>query len=44
MRAQKVARGWTNLRVGGFRDLQRVRVGSYGLGRLAVPAYEAIVL
>ena len=44
VRAQKVARGWTNLRVGGFRDLQRVRVGSYGLGRAAVPAYEAIVL
>ena len=44
VRAQKVARGWTNLRVGGFRDIQRVRVGSYGLGRLAVPAYEAIVL
>jgi hypothetical protein len=44
VRTQKVARGWTNLRVGGFRDIQHVRVGSYGLGRLAVPAYEAIVL
>ena len=44
VRAQKVARGWTNLRVGGLRDLQRVRLGSYGLGRSAVPAYEAIVL
>ena len=44
VRAQKVARGWTNLRVSGFRDIQHVRVGSYGLGRLAVPAYEAIVL
>src|SRR3954447_8507291 len=44
VRAQKVARGWTNLRVGGFRDLQRVRLGSYGLGRAAVPAYEAFVL
>jgi len=44
VRAQKVARGWTNLRIGGFRDIQRVRLGSYGLGRAAVPAYEAIVL
>jgi extracellular elastinolytic metalloproteinase len=44
VRAQKVDRGWTNLRVGGFRDIQHVRLGSYGLGRLAVPAYEAIVL
>ena len=44
VRAQKVARGWTNLRVGGLRDLQRVRLGSYGLGHAAVPAYEAIVL
>jgi len=44
VRAQKVARGWTNLRVGGFRDIQRVRLGSYGLGHRAIPAYEAIVL
>ena len=44
VRAQKVARGWTNLRVGGLRDIQRVRLGSFALGRAAVPAYEAIVL
>ena len=44
VRAQKVAKGWTNLRIGGLRDIQRVRLGSYGIGRLAVPAYEAIVL
>jgi extracellular elastinolytic metalloproteinase len=44
VRAQKVAKGWTNLRVGGLRDLQRVRLGSFGLARTAVPAYESIVL
>jgi hypothetical protein len=44
VRAQKVARGWTNLSIGGLPDIQRVRLGSYGIGRLAVPAYEAIVL
>jgi extracellular elastinolytic metalloproteinase len=44
VRAQKVARGWTNLRVGGMRDLQRVRLGSFAIGRTAVPAYESIVL
>ncbi len=44
VRAQKVARGWTNLRIGGMRDLQRVRLGSFAIGRTAVPAYEAIVL
>ncbi len=44
VRAQKVAKGWTNLRVGGLRDIQRVRLGSFGLGRAAVPAYESIVL
>jgi extracellular elastinolytic metalloproteinase len=44
VRAAKVARGWTNLSVGGFRDIQRVRLGSYGVGKAAVPAYEATVL
>jgi extracellular elastinolytic metalloproteinase len=44
VRAQKVARGWTTLRVGGLRDIQRIRLGSFGLGRVAIPAYEAIVL
>jgi hypothetical protein len=37
VRAQKVSRGWTNLRVGGLRDIQRVRLGSFGLGRVAIP-------
>jgi hypothetical protein len=44
VRAQKVAKGWTNLRVGGIRDVQRVRLGSSAIGRTAVPAYESIVL
>ena len=44
VKAQKVARGWVNLRVGGLRDLQRVKLGSFGIGRSAVPAYESIVL
>ena len=44
VRAQKVARKWTNLRVGGLRDVQRVRLGSFAIGRTAVPAYESIVL
>jgi hypothetical protein len=44
VKGQKVARGWVNLRVGGLRDLQRVKLGSFGIGRSAVPAYESIVL
>jgi extracellular elastinolytic metalloproteinase len=44
VKAQKVARGWVNLRVGGLRNLQRVKLGSFGIGRSAVPAYESIVL
>jgi hypothetical protein len=44
VRGAKVARGWTNLRVGGLRDVQRVKLGSFAVGRAAVPAYEAIVL
>ncbi|HEY7017437.1 MAG TPA: M36 family metallopeptidase [Gaiellaceae bacterium] len=44
VKAQKVAKGWLNLRVGAMRDIQRVRAGSYGLGRFAVPAFESIVL
>ena len=44
VKAQKVARGWVNLRVAGVRDLQRVRKGSFAIGRVAVPAYESIVL
>jgi extracellular elastinolytic metalloproteinase len=44
VKAQKVARGWVNLRVGGLRDLQRVKLGSFGIGRSAVPAYESSVL
>jgi extracellular elastinolytic metalloproteinase len=44
VQAIKVARGWVNLRVGGLPDIQRVRLGAFGLGRTAVPAYETIVL
>jgi extracellular elastinolytic metalloproteinase len=44
VKATKIARGWTNLRVGGLRDLQRVRLGSFAIGRVAVPAYESLVL
>jgi hypothetical protein len=44
VKAKKVARGWVNLRVAGLRDLQRVRKGSFAVGRVAVPAYESIVL
>jgi extracellular elastinolytic metalloproteinase len=44
VRTAKFAKGWTNLNVGGFRDVQRVRLGSFGLGRTAVPAFESIVL
>jgi extracellular elastinolytic metalloproteinase len=44
VRGVKVARGWTNLRVSGLRDIQRVKLGSFAVGRAAVPAYEAIVL
>ena len=44
VKAQTVARGWVNLRIGGMRDLQRVKLGSFGIGRSAVPAYESIVL
>ena len=44
VRGAKVARGWTNLRVSGLRDVQRVKLGSFAVGRVAVPAYEAIVL
>jgi extracellular elastinolytic metalloproteinase len=40
----KVAHGWTNLKVGGLRDIQRVKLGSFAIGRVAVPAYETIVL
>jgi extracellular elastinolytic metalloproteinase len=44
VRGQKVGRGWTNLRVGGLRDVQRIRLGAFGTARSAVPAYESIVL
>ncbi len=44
VRASKVGRGWTNLRVGGLRDVQRVRLGAFRTGRSAVPAFETIVL
>ena len=44
VRGSKVGRGWTNLRVGGLRDIQRVRLGAFGTGRSAVPAFESIVL
>ena len=40
----KVARGWTNLKVAGLRDVQRIKRGAFPQGRQAVPAYEAIVL
>ena len=40
----KVARGWTNLKVAGLRDMQRIKRGAFPQGRQAVPAYEAIVL
>ncbi len=44
VRGLKVAHGWTNLRVAGLRDVQRVKLGSFAIGRIAVPAYESIVL
>ncbi|HEY6150841.1 MAG TPA: M36 family metallopeptidase [Gaiellaceae bacterium] len=45
VKAVKVARGWINLRVGGLPDIQRVRLGAFGLSRhTAVPAFETIVL
>jgi extracellular elastinolytic metalloproteinase len=44
VKPSKVVRGWTNLRVGGLSNIQRVRLGSFAIGRTAVPAYEAIVL
>jgi hypothetical protein len=44
VQAVKVARGWVNLRVGGLPDIQRVRLGAFGLGHTAVPAYETIVV
>ena len=44
VKAMKVARGWINLRVGGLPDIQRLRLGSFRVGRSAVPAYESIVL
>jgi extracellular elastinolytic metalloproteinase len=43
VKAQKVARGWINLRVGGVPDIQRLRLGSFAVGRTAVPAYETIL-
>jgi hypothetical protein len=44
VRSFTFARGWTNLRVGGLRDVQRVRFGAFGTARSAVPAFESIVL
>ena len=44
VRSAKVSRGWTNLRVGGLRNVQRVRLGAFATARKAVPAYETIVL
>jgi extracellular elastinolytic metalloproteinase len=44
VKAQKFARGWINLRVGGLPDIQRLRLGSFAVGRLAVPVYETILL
>jgi extracellular elastinolytic metalloproteinase len=44
VKGQKVARGWINLRVGGLPDIQRLRLGSFAIGRSAVPAYETILL
>jgi extracellular elastinolytic metalloproteinase len=44
VRSAKVSRGWTNLRVGGLRNVQRVRLGAFAMARKAVPAYETIVL
>jgi hypothetical protein len=44
VRSVKVGRGWTNIRVGGMRDVQRVRLGAFGTAHEAVPAYETIVL
>jgi extracellular elastinolytic metalloproteinase len=44
VQAVKVARGWVNLRVAGLPDIQLVRLGAFGLGHTAVPAYETIVL
>jgi extracellular elastinolytic metalloproteinase len=44
VRATKLGKGWTNLNVGGLRDIQRVRLGAFGIGHTAVPAFESIVL
>ena len=44
VKGRKVARGWINLRVGGLPDVQRLRLGSFAIGRTAVPAYETILL
>lgn len=44
VRSGKAVRGWTNLRVGGLRNVQRVRLGAFATARKAVPAYETIVL
>ena len=44
VRSAKVSSGWTNLRVGGLRNVQRVRLGAFAMARKAVPAYETIVL
>ena len=44
VRSGKAVRGWTNLRVGGLRNVQRVRLGAFAMARKAVPAYETIVL
>lgn len=44
VKGAKVARGWTNLKVAGLPDVQRIKRGAFAFGRAAVPAYEAIVL
>jgi len=44
VRSARVDRGWTNLRVGGLRNVQRVRIGAFATAQKAVPAYETIVL
>jgi extracellular elastinolytic metalloproteinase len=44
VRSAKAARGWTNLRVGGLHDVQRVRLGAFATAHRAVPAFETIVL
>jgi extracellular elastinolytic metalloproteinase len=44
VRGAKTGHRWTNLRVAGLRDVQRVRLGAFGTARSAVPAFETIVL